>query len=97
MTVGIQQNKATLDGACSLFVTLENIAVQIDRIQAFLLATTNADLQTGAYVYSAQEVADLKSAFTDAAQLMAIYRGQQNLAVAKDFRTFSKRLIGTGL
>lgn len=98
MSVGLSApSKAQIDAlAGSLPMTLENWIVQVERFQAFLAATLDATLTASPYSYTAGEVAILKSAYNDFTQLIAIYRGTQNLAVAKDFRTFSKQLIGTG-
>lgn len=97
MSVGIQNTKQQIDSTAGLFVQLMNVFDQISRMQTFLLATPDATLTSAPYNYTAGEVAQLKSAFSDHAQLIAIYQGAQSLAVAKDFRTFSKPLIGTGL
>lgn len=98
MSVGLNTpTKAQIDAtAGSLPMTLEDWIVRVERMQAFLAATLDATLTSAPYNYTAGEVAILKSAFTDYTQLIAIYRGSQNLASAKDFRTFSKQLIGTG-
>jgi hypothetical protein len=98
MSVGLSQpSKAQIDAlAGSLPMTLEDWIVRVERFQAFLAATLDATLTAAPYNYTAGEVAILKSAFTDFTQLIAIYRGSQNLASAKDFRAFSKQLIGTG-
>ena len=97
MAIGMQQTKGQIDSTAGLFVQLQNVFDQIERVQTFLLATPDATLQAAPYGYTAGEVAQLKSAFTDAVQLIGIYKGTQILAVAKDFRTFSKLLVGTGL
>lgn len=98
MSVGLNTpSKSQIDGlAGSLPMTLEDWIVRVERFQAFLAATLDATLTAAPYSYTAQEVANLKSAYTDLTQLIAIYRGTQNLAVAKDFRSFTKLLIGTG-
>lgn len=98
MSVGIQPSKSVLDGmAGSLAIELENAIARIERMQAFLALTPDATLQAAPYSYTAGEVAILKSAYTELTQLIAIYRGQQNLTTAKDFRTFPKQLWGLGL
>lgn len=47
--------------------------------------------------YTAGEVALLRSAVGDLDQLRDLWDGGATLAVAKDFRVFAKRLLGTGL
>jgi len=78
-------------------MALEDWIVRIERFQTYLVATVDATLLAAPYSYSQAEINLLKSAYTDMTQLIAIYRGTQNLSVAKDFRTFTKQLIGTGL
>lgn len=96
--VGLQPTKANIDNTSgSIVLSLEDLFARVDRFQTFLLATPDATLTSAPYSYTAGEVATLKSAFTDLAQLAAIYRNQQNLATAKDFRAFAKQLIGFGL
>ena len=95
--VGIQQNKAQLDGTCGLFVELENLMDRLERVNTFLLATADSTLLSAPYGYAQGDINILKSAFADAMQLVTLYRGTAALAVAKDFRTFSKLTIGTGL
>jgi hypothetical protein len=60
----------------------------------FLDGALDADLI--ALGMSANDVGTIKSAFTDLAQLAAIYGNQTNLAVAKDFRAFARRVWGMG-
>ena len=63
-------------------------------MQTFLEATPNADLE--GLGYSPQEVAVLKTAFTDLTQLAGIWAGQNNLPAPKDFRAFVRQLWGVG-
>lgn len=98
MSIGLTPTKASIDATSgTIAVSFDDLFAKVDRFQTFLLATPDATLTSAPYSYSAGEVAQLKSAFTDLAQLAAIYRNQQNLASAKDFRAFSKLLIGFGL
>jgi len=46
--------------------------------------------------YSAGDISNLRSAFSDAAQLATIFKGTATLGVAKDFAVFLKRLAGLG-
>jgi phage-related protein len=45
---------------------------------------------------SSNDVGTIKSAFTDLAQLAAIYSNTATLVVAKDFRAFARRVWGMG-
>jgi len=63
-------------------------------MQQYLVAAANVDLE--ALGYTAQEVAVLKTAFTDLEQLGRIWTGAEALAAPKDFRTFVKQLWGVG-
>lgn len=98
MSVGIFPSKASIDAtAGSLVISLDDFFIKVDRFRTYLLATSDATLLAAPYSYAQGEIDILKSAFGDLAQLAAIYRNQQNLAVAKDFRSFAKLLIGFGL
>lgn len=98
MSVGIFPTKAQIDSTSgSLVLSLDDFFAKVDRFQTYLLATPDATLLAAPYSYAQAEINLLKSSFTDLAQLAAIYRNQQNLAVAKDFRAFGKQLIGFGL
>ena len=46
--------------------------------------------------YDPADVANIRSALADLDQLRRIYEGLEALASAKDFRSFSQRLYGTG-
>jgi len=98
MSVGIVPTKDQIDNnGGSLLKNLDDALARCERLQTWLLATPDATLQAAPYSYSSQEVATLKSAFSDIAQLATIYRGTANLAVAKDFRQFAKLLWGFNL
>ena len=60
----------------------------------FLSRTVDQDLI--GLGYSADDVATLKTAYTDLAQLGKIWAGAEALPAAKDFRTFVSRLWGVG-
>ena len=95
MAVGYPQGRADIDQrAGTLTASLRNLFDEIDRFETFLLATPDVDLEAPAIGYTSQEVAVLKSAFGDLSQLGRIYRGQEDLDTAKDFRTFAKLLTG---
>lgn len=46
--------------------------------------------------YESGDIANIRSALADLDQLRIIYEGGAALAQAKNFRTFSQRLYGTG-
>jgi hypothetical protein len=97
MSVGSPITKAQLDGQSgSLIIEFENALNRIKRFSDYLAATSDPTLT--ALGYSAGEIAILRSAYvTDLGALFAIYAGTQNLAVARDFRTFGHQLWGTGI
>lgn len=95
MSVGLPVTKTEIDTragdiARSFQASFEDVAT----MQTYLEATPNADLEL--LGYTAQEVATLKTAFTDLVQLGRIWSGQEALAAAKDFRTFVRQLWGVG-
>ena len=67
--------------------TMQDIA----NFQQFLLAT---DLTAPPFSLLATDQANIKSAFSDLAQLQQIFAGVGTLATAKDFTTFTKLLWG---
>lgn len=95
MAVGYPKTRADIDDrAGALAVGLRNVFAQIDAFKTFLDATPDADLTAAPINYTSGDVAVLKSAFGDLAKLAAIYRGEQSLAAAQDFRAFAKQLAG---
>jgi hypothetical protein len=76
----------------SLWAVMDNIA----KARAVIDNYTEAQLQSN-FGFSAQDAADLKAAYSDMSQLVDIFRGSANLAVAKNFRTTTRQLLGTGL
>lgn len=78
----------------SLSRQIEQWAADTLKIKAFLDATPDATLEVPPYNYSADDVALIKSAFTDLALLAGIYLGQQTIDTARDLGTFSRRLAG---
>jgi hypothetical protein len=63
-------------------------------LQNFFAATPDADLI--AIGYTENEVAVMKTALNDLAQLGTIWTGAAALPTAKDFRTFVRQLWGVG-
>ena len=66
----------------------------VTTMQEYLLQTPDSDLI--ALGFTSDDVASLKTAFGDLAQLGRIWVGAEPLAAAKDFRTFVRRLWGVG-
>jgi hypothetical protein len=95
MSVGLPVTKAEIDSrAGDLARAFQDHFADVVTMQAFLTKTPNADLETMGY--TPDEVATLKTAFTDLTQLGQIWTGSAALAAAKDFRIFVSRLWGVG-
>jgi hypothetical protein len=95
MAVGLPTNKLDIDSkAGSIAVRLRDVFQEIQYTQAWLAGQVDSDLI--ALGYTQAEVNTLKSAMADLDQLRTIFIGSANLATAKDFRTFAKRLTGLG-
>lgn len=93
--VGLQTSRSEIDAvAGSIARDLNVLMKRVTVLKAYLDQTPDADLT--AMGYTAQDVALLKSAFADAAQLEAIFRGAGTLADAKDFRAFLRQVWGLG-
>lgn len=95
MAIGLNPSKAEIDTTCG--VVARDLQTALDRVEAFkywLDAKTDTNLTDMGY--TSGEVAILRSAWADAAQLYTIYSGAANLASAKDFRTFLKQVWGLG-
>jgi hypothetical protein len=95
MSVGLETTKAELDArAGDLARQFQRSFGDVVTLQEYLLATSDADLV--ALGYTTDEVASLKTAFTDLMQLANIWIGAEPLPAAKDFRVFVRRLWGIG-
>ena len=95
MAAGYPRARADIDQrAGTLVLTLRNTFDEIDRFQAFLAGTPDAELTAAPTNYTATEIAQLKSAFVDLARLGRIYRGTEAAPNAYDFRTFAQLLTG---
>jgi hypothetical protein len=98
MTVGLAVDKGQIDSwSGQLSRDIDVWSGRVDKLEAFLLATPDATLTAPPFNYTAGEVALLKSSIADLKQLADLFRGVGALAAAKDFRTFSKQLIGLGI
>jgi hypothetical protein len=93
MTVGYAVTKNDIDSTVgSLALTLRT---NFDHIRNFkILLDTKTDPDLTGLGYTAGEVATLRSATADMDQLRTIYEGLVNLGSAKDFRTFTKLVVG---
>lgn len=94
MSVGIELTKAGIDSRAgnltwTLFDTLNKISDYHTRLGTIPDATLT-DVSIG---YTSNEVAILKSAFTDLDKLAQIFRGTQTQATVYDFSTFAGQLI----
>lgn len=76
----------------SLWAVMDNIA----KAQAVINDYTEAQLVSN-FGFTAQDAADLKAAYADMGQLVDIFKGTAALAVAKNFRPTTRKLLGTGL
>jgi len=95
MSVGLPVTKSEIDTrAGDIARAFQDHFGDVVTMQSFLAATPNADLEL--LGYTADEVASLKTAFTDLTQLGQIWIGAAALPAAKDFRQFVKRLWGVG-
>ena len=95
MSVGLPATKQEIDSrAGDIARAFQRTFADVVTLQSYLAATPDGDLVT--LGYSANEVAVLKTAFTDLTQLGTIWTGSAALAQAKDFRTFVRQLWGVG-
>jgi len=95
MSVGLPVTKSEIDSRSGdIARAFQDQFGDVATMQGFLAATPNADLEL--LGYTADEVASLKTAFTDLTQLGQIWIGAAPLPAAKDFRQFVKRLWGVG-
>jgi hypothetical protein len=95
MSVGLPVTKSEIDTrAGDIARMFQRQFEDVATMQGYLTATTEAQLiELG---YTADDVASLKTAFADLAQLAKIWAGAEPLAAAKDFRVFVSRLWGVG-
>jgi hypothetical protein len=93
--IGPQLSSADVNAATAQIVRqLYSAFTNVERFQQYLLAT---NLQLPPYNMTSADESYIKSAFTDLDQLRTIFTGEQSLAAAKDFRTFARHALGTGL
>lgn len=95
MAIGLNPTKAEIDTTCG--VVARDLQRALDRVEAFKYwLDTKTDDDLTALGYTSGEIATLRSAWSDAAQLADIYKGELNLALVKDFRTFIRQVWGLG-
>jgi hypothetical protein len=76
----------------SLWAVMDNIA----KAKAVVDDYTAQQLVDN-FGFTLADANDLKTAYADMGQLVDIFRGQAALAVAKNFRPSTRKLLGTGL
>jgi hypothetical protein len=97
MAIGIQQSRATEDDALGRIArSLENVIDQIDQHTDAVGAFTSVQFQAAPYSYTVSEADDVVAMLADLTLLKQIYRGNQNLASVKNFRTTIKKALGPG-
>lgn len=95
MAAGISYSKAQLDGiAGSVAQQFKQLMERAADFQAWFAAQADADLT--ALGYSTDDIATLRGAAADMAQLVALATGQSTLANAQDFTANTKKLWGVG-
>jgi hypothetical protein len=73
---------------------IEQWAPDAIKFKAWLDTMPDEDLQAAPFNYTADEVALLKSAMADLAELANVYLGKATVEAARDFGQFSRRLAG---
>lgn len=98
LRIGLQSNVVDINArAGSLYIQLRDTLNAIKNFQSMLTATLDADLTSpdqNGKTFTAAEVTNLKSAYTDLDKLRQIFEGTQTQATTYDFRTFAKLLAG---
>lgn len=95
MAVGFTPGKTEVDATAATLVRhLDAAFLRVQQFKDWL--DTQADVDLTALGYDATDVAVLKSAFTDLANLRAVYLGQREQIGASDFRAFARRLVAYG-
>jgi hypothetical protein len=95
MSVGLAVTKGEIDSrAGDIARTFQRVFEDVGTMKVYLDATDEATLV--ALGYTSNEVAVLKTAWADLAELGTIWLGQAALAAPKDFRQFVRQLWGVG-
>ena len=95
MQAGLTQSKAEINQTAGMRArNLRDALADVRQFKDDLDATTEQTLLD--LGFTAEEVATLRSAYTDLAKLEAIFRGADTQAVAADMRVFPRRIWGIG-
>ena len=95
MSAGIENTKPEIDRAVGTVARdLNDLFSKIASVKTKLDATPDADLL--ALGYNSSDIANIKSTYNDLNLLRELYEGTTTLPLAKDFRTFAKRIFGFG-
>jgi hypothetical protein len=95
MSVGLNPSKGEVDNQAGVIARdLDSATSRVLDFKNYLDGKQEADLV--ALGYTPEEVGILKSAFTDAAKLAAIFRGEIADPAVYDYRTFLKQIWGFG-
>lgn len=76
----------------SLWAVMDNVAKAKAVIDDY-----NAAALVSNFGFTNGDATDLIAAYADMGQLVDIFKGNANLAVAKNFRPSTRKLLGTGL
>jgi len=98
LRIGLPFNDVDINArAGSLYIQLRDTLNAIKNFQSMLTATADADLQAtdqNGKAFTATEVSNLKSAYTDLNKFALIFEGTQTQSTTYDFRQFAKLLAG---
>lgn len=95
MSVGLTWTKTDVDARSGSIARLfQQVFGDVATLKSFIDSQVDEDLV--ALGYTPVEVAKLRSAVNDMAQMGTIFVGQTALPTAKDFRTFISLLWGMG-
>lgn len=97
MAIGRTITQAELNNvAGAIGTSLWTVMDNITKAKAVIDDYTAQQL-VDAFGFTLPDATDLKAAYADMGQLADIFRGQAALAVAKNFRPTTRKLLGTGL
>lgn len=95
MSAGISITKNEIDQAISAIgQDMHMVMIRSVEFKYWLDGIPDGDLTT--LGYTAGDIANLRTAVADCKQISDIFNGLANLSVAKDFRTFLRRVWGFG-
>jgi hypothetical protein len=93
---GIPFNKESINH--DLGSVTRQVYASLDNVRKLKIALDGAPNQTLLDIgFTQNDIDTIRSAFTDLDNLRQIFEGGRNQMTAYDFRTFARRLIGTGL